>query len=203
MLAMRWPCGSTVSTRRPSNSPPCFWKYHQGMPFWVVTTAVLSWNRAGISFAIGSTWCALSARITTSCLPASAILLVALTFFATCSAAVFLDQLQAVLLHGLEMRAARDQRDFLARERELGAHQTADGAGADDADLHGSILRIYLYSLDSVPMPSMTISTLLPGFIEPTPTEVPQQITSPGYSVMSREIRLTICAGLKIMSPTG
>src|SRR3989344_1098703 len=38
----------------------------------------------------------------------------------------------------------------------------------------------FLYSLDSVPMPSMTISTLLPGFIEPTPTDVPQEMTSPG-----------------------
>ncbi len=29
-------------------------------------------------------------------------------------------------------------------------------------------------------MPSMTMLTLLPGFIEPTPKEVPQAITSPG-----------------------
>ena len=50
---------------------------------------------------------------------------------------VFLDQFQAVLAHRLEMRTARDQRDFLARERELRAHQAADGAGADDTDLHG------------------------------------------------------------------
>jgi hypothetical protein len=34
--------------------------------------------------------------------------------------------------------------------------------------------------LANVPMPSMDTSTVLPGFIEPTPTEVPQQITSPG-----------------------
>ena len=52
-------------------------------------------------------------------------------------AAVFLDQLQAVLAYRLQVWAARDQRDFLAREREFRAHQTADGAGADDADLHG------------------------------------------------------------------
>jgi hypothetical protein len=52
-------------------------------------------------------------------------------------AAILFDQLQAVPAHGLEVRAARNQRDFLAREREFRAHQTADSAGADDADLHG------------------------------------------------------------------
>ena len=40
-------------------------------------------------------------------------------------------------------------------------------------------------------MPSISTSTVLPGFIEPTPTEVPHRITSPGNSVMSAEIRLT------------
>src|SRR3990172_1675631 len=55
------------------------------MPFWVVTTMVLSWNRLGISLAMGSPWCALSVRITTSCTPASLSLLVALTLRATCS----------------------------------------------------------------------------------------------------------------------
>src|SRR3989344_1695365 len=47
---------------------------------------VCGWNRLGISLAMGSIWCALSARITTSCAPASLSLLVALTLRATCSA---------------------------------------------------------------------------------------------------------------------
>ncbi len=45
--------------------------------------------------------------------------------------------------------------------------------------------------LRSVPMPSISIATSLPGRIGPTPTDVPHRITSPGNSVMSAEIRLT------------
>ena len=44
-------------------------------------------------------------------------------------------------------------------------------------------------------MPPIVTSTVLPGFMEPTPTDVPQQITSPGCNVMSWEIMLTILAG--------
>ena len=40
-------------------------------------------------------------------------------------------------------------------------------------------------------------------FMLPTPTEVPQRITSPGSRVMSFEIMLTSCATLKRMSLTG
>ena len=40
-------------------------------------------------------------------------------------------------------------------------------------------------------MPSMTMDTVLPGFIEPTPTDVPQAMTSPASKVRSREMRLT------------
>jgi hypothetical protein len=54
---------------------------------------------------------------------------------------VFLDQLQSVLADRLEMRTARDQGNVFTRECELGAHQAADGAGADDTDLHGSTLQ--------------------------------------------------------------
>ncbi len=51
------------------------------------------------------------------------------------------------------------------------------------------------YRLRSVPTPSIVTSTVLPGFMEPTPTEVPQQMTSPGCSVMSCDIALTIRSG--------
>ena len=61
----------------------------------------------------------------------------------------------------------------------------------------------YSKRLVSVPMPSMTMLTLLPGFIEPTPTDVPQAITSPASSGMSCEIRLTRRAGEKMMSESG
>ena len=37
----------------------------------------------------------------------------------------------------------------------------------------------------SVPMPSILISTTLPGFNVPTPTDVPQAMISPGNRVMS------------------
>ena len=40
-------------------------------------------------------------------------------------------------------------------------------------------------------MPSISTSTRLPGFIDPTPTEVPHRMTSPGKSVRSNEMSLT------------
>jgi len=53
-------------------------------------------------------------------------------------------------------------------------------------------------------MPSIATVTLLIGsFIDPTPSDVPQQMMSPGSSVMSCEILLTSCCALKIMSDIG
>src|SRR5216683_2442233 len=57
--------------------------------------------------------------------------------------------------------------------------------------------------LVSAPMPSMTMLTVLPGFIDPTPTDVPQAMTSPASSVMSCETRLTSFSGAKMMSDKG
>ena len=50
--------------------------------------------------------------------------------------AVFHDQLEPVALNRLEMRAARDDRDILARQREFGGEQAAHGARAYDAIPH-------------------------------------------------------------------
>src|SRR6266581_5958180 len=61
----------------------------------------------------------------------------------------------------------------------------------------------YSNLLVSVPMPSITMLTVLPGVIAPTPTELPQAITSPTSSVMSWEIRLTSFSGGKTMSESG
>ena len=59
----------------------------------------------------------------------------------------------------------------------------------------------------SIPAGAQTIDvrgkTVLPGFIDPTPTDVPQAMTSPASSVMSCEIRLTNLIGSKIMSDNG
>src|SRR5467141_1441060 len=61
-----------------------------------------------------------------------------------------------------------------------------------------------LNSLVNSPMPSIATVTLLTGsFIDPTPSDVPQQIRSPGNNVMSCEILLTSCCALKIMSDIG
>src|SRR5664279_422848 len=54
-----------------------------------------------------------------------------------------------------------------------------------------------------VPIPSITMLTVLPGFMEPTPTEVPQAMTSPASSVMSCEMRLTSRSGAKMTSVNG
>ena len=59
-------------------------------------------------------------------------------------------------------------------------------------------------SLVNSPMPSITMLTVLTGsFMTPTPTDVPQQIRSPGSRVMSCEILLTSCCALKIISAMG
>src|SRR5690606_7085440 len=79
------PSGSTDLTGRPSNSPPSLWKYHHGMPFCSVTTAVPGPNIAGTSAASAPTCCALSASRTKSCGPASAVFCTARTLLATCS----------------------------------------------------------------------------------------------------------------------
>ena len=61
-----------------------------------------------------------------------------------------------------------------------------------------------LNSLVSLPIPSIATVTLLTGsFIDPTPSDVPQQIRSPGNNVISCEILLTSCCALKIMSEIG
>ena len=53
-------------------------------------------------------------------------------------------------------------------------------------------------------MPSIATVTVLTGsFMAPTPIDVPQQIKSPGSSVMSCEIWLTSYRALKIISEIG
>jgi hypothetical protein len=61
-----------------------------------------------------------------------------------------------------------------------------------------------LNGLASAPTPSMTISILFSASaIAAAPIEVPQAMTSPGFSVMSRDSRLTSLCGGKNMSLTG
>ena len=71
--------------------------------------------------------------------------------------------------------------------------RAAHGGDAGIADGAPSVL-------ESVPNPSIVTSTVEPSGIEPTPSEVPQAMTSPGSSDMSCESRLTISAGGRIMS---
>ena len=49
----------------------------------------------------------------------------------------------------------------------------------------------------------MTMLIVPPGFIDPTPTDVPQAMTSPASSVMSCEMTLTNVTGAKMMSDNG
>ncbi len=51
-------------------------------------------------------------------------------------AAVLLDQPEAAGPDRREVAVARDEGDVLAGQREAGAEVAADGAGADDGDLH-------------------------------------------------------------------
>ena len=63
--------------------------------------------------------------------------------------------------------------------------------------------KIYTICTGKVPIPSITTSTIIPGFTGRAPIDVPQAITSPGFNVMSRERQLIIFSGDKIMSLAG
>src|SRR4051812_3676041 len=67
------PSGAAAATGLPSYSPPCFWKYHQGMPFCMVTMLVCPCKSVPRSGATAATWCAFTVSSTTSCGPASLI----------------------------------------------------------------------------------------------------------------------------------
>jgi len=54
----------------------------------------------------------------------------------------------------------------------------------------------------NVPIPSISISISLPGFIGSAPGPVAQAITSPGNSVISADNKLTIWCGAKMRSLT-
>ena len=56
---------------------------------------------------------------------------------------------------------------------------------------------------DNSPIPSITTTTSIPAFTGAAPSEVPQAMTSPGFSVMSWDKRLTISGGDRIMSLAG
>ena len=73
------PPASTASMRWPSNSPPCFMKYHQGTPFCAVTMVVSSCSRLFSCGATAATWCAFMPRITRSCGGSSVMSAVAVT----------------------------------------------------------------------------------------------------------------------------
>src|SRR5579863_709478 len=85
MLAPISPVGSQVSRRRPSKGPPCLWKYHQGRPFCTGTNAVSAPNKGPMDLATEAICWVLSARMTRSWGPASAILDVALAGLAVSS----------------------------------------------------------------------------------------------------------------------
>src|ERR1019366_1306142 len=101
-----------------------------------------------------------------------------------------------------KLRALLDRRHLLTRSRKTYRENAADRSGTYDSDFH-YVTDSYSNRLVSVPMPSITMLTVLPGFIDPTPPDVPQAMPSPASSVMSCEIRLTSFAGGKIMSDTG
>src|SRR5437879_3271405 len=60
------PPGSTVRRRVPSSGPPCRSKYHHGMPFWAVTTAVSGPRSGPRRGAISGRLWAFRVRITAS-----------------------------------------------------------------------------------------------------------------------------------------
>ncbi len=68
----RAPSGSTLCTTVPASGPPWRWKYQNGMPFCIVTMTVSGPMRRAASAATLASWCAFTARTTTSCTPTAA-----------------------------------------------------------------------------------------------------------------------------------
>ena len=116
---------------------------------------------------------------------------------------VHLDELDAVRADRRQIGAPHDECHLLARQRQPGADQAADCSRSDNCDLHDPPLVVYSNRLMSFPMPSISTSIVLPGRIEPTPTDVPHSRRSPGSNVMSWEIRLTSSATGNTMSLIG
>ena len=98
------------------------------MPFCIVTTVVPAPKSLGTSRATSATWCAFIARMTTSCAPAARVVVGRADVARDLLAAVVQHELHAVAANGVEVGAAGDERDVLARKRELGADVAADGA---------------------------------------------------------------------------
>ena len=75
------------------------------------------------------------------------------------------------------MRALFDDSDVMAPDNASGTASVPPMAPAPMIAIHRRT------GSSSVPMPSMTTLTVLPGRIDPTPTDVPQAITSPASRV--------------------
>ena len=105
---------------RPENSPAPVWKYHQGMPFCVLTTVVSAPSSGASCGASCVRPCAFTPRKMTSTGPASSRspMILRLHFEIAFGA----EHAHAALLHGAQMRAAREERDVLAGAR----HARAD-----------------------------------------------------------------------------
>ena len=160
-----------------------------------------------------TTWsrkCALTARITRSWGPAAAALSTALTVatcslpssqisFRPCSRIAASCAPWSITVTGLPAPAS-----FAAIRPPMAPAPTTQmrmGRVGPSAYLNGTGCTKVLAS---VPMPSIVISIVFSAArMAPTPTEVPQAMTSPGKSVMSRDSRLTSRCGGKIMSLTG
>ncbi len=227
MLRSIVPFGSAVCSRYPACGPLKFWKYHHGRPFCSGTTVGLVTEKRphlrrdgfeDIGFQRQEHQVLLAGFLT-----ARHRAHVARELFA----AVVMEELEPVRADGFQMRTLVDYRDGLPGKRKPDGEHAADRTCADHCDSHKILLCCELTSacsidaarparprsldarvayskrLVSVPMPSMTTLTVLPGFIEPTPTDVPQAMTSPASSVMSCEIRLASFAGGKMISATG
>ena len=109
------------------------------MPFCIVTIVVSSSQSGARLGAIAATWCAFTARTTTSCTPASAVFWCAATRTRNDLEPVLADDAHAALANGVEVGAARDERDVFTGGGEPSAHVSADRTGADDRDLHASV----------------------------------------------------------------
>ena len=122
--------------RRPSNGPPWRWKYHHGMPFCIGTMTVSSWQQVMQILHDGRDLMRLHAEdhdILRSGLGQARGRLDARR---DAVGAVGHPEPHAARPDRLQVRAARDERDVLARQRELDADVAADRTGADDAEFH-------------------------------------------------------------------
>ena len=109
------PAGSSERSVVPVSALPSAWKYHHGSPLIAGSTTVSEPTSGAMRGSIAAIACALSPITTRSCAPKSAGSALAARRYTPPARTDVIDELQAVATDRVEVRAARDECDLVAR----------------------------------------------------------------------------------------